>query len=145
MENNQLLVFGRYEALPIRLAWNATCRRRRQQHAERGICRECNKPAVAGRKHCETCLARYRSCAKSLYYERKQKGVCVFCGGPKDGTTVKCTECKQRREVVNRSCSKKRYYKMKEKGLCIQCGNSSRLHKIRCSDCAKLQAKLQAK
>ncbi len=57
------------------------------------------------------------------YYKRKDAGLCVWCGKPKDdlGTKVLCSECK----TVQIEKNKTRRHKYLKMNKCVQCGRET--------------------
>lgn len=76
-----------------RIAWKI--RRRRQLHRRNGICLECTRAVVSGKKCCSVHLAKARTKSKQEYDWRTANGVCIKCGIPKEEgrTAVNCLSC----------------------------------------------------
>lgn len=73
--------------------WKA--HRRRQMHRNKGLCLECTRNAVVGRRFCLVHLAKARAKAKEEYEWRVANGICVKCGVPKEEERrgVNCISC----------------------------------------------------
>lgn len=56
---------------------------------------------------------------KKIYYERKEKGLCVTCEKPLDRKGVYCTECNEKRSQRQKELREKK----KLDGICSRCGN----------------------
>jgi hypothetical protein len=70
----------------------------RRGRADRGVCANCRRPAVKGRRcvyHYGLCLAR----AKALYHRRKRAGQCVRCG-VEHADGIYCGDCKRGRAAA---------------------------------------------
>lgn len=70
-------------------------RRRRQLHRKNGICLECTRTVMAGRKCCTVHLAKARLKSKQEYDWRVANGICIKCGIPKEvgRAAVNCLAC----------------------------------------------------
>lgn len=79
-------------------------RRRRQLHRRNGICLECTRAAVPGRKCCSRHLAKARIKSKQEYDWRTANGVCIKCGIPKEQgrTAVNCMSCAEKAAAKER-------------------------------------------
>lgn len=90
--------------------------------------------------------------ARSKYYERKRKGVCVYCGKTDENTAngrIACAKCREMRYARSRKYTrtekgrrKRRNNKRKiaherySKGLCVNCGkNTPEEDKLCCTSC----------
>lgn len=66
-------------------------------------CSSCRiEPAVAGRRSCQSCLARRRQAARQLAAARRQAGLCGYCGRHPAPETYACLHCRLKR----RRCTK---------------------------------------
>lgn len=120
------------------------------------ICPQCGtNKAAPNRVRCEECLAKNAESAdkhrkikpiasrkayiKNLRKQRKENGLCIWCGKPICSTsTVFCIDCKiknQRRNDKRKSGMERseRY----EYGLCYICGNPAVDGKSLCEECYK--------
>lgn len=100
---SNLLVFGRYEALPIRQKHNKVMSARRNRRRVAGLCYDCGRnPVTAGKTMCTVCSTYHKNKAKKLYHLRKQQSLCVRCGETKErersGLTL-CEICAYKRLV----------------------------------------------
>jgi hypothetical protein len=73
--------------------WKA--RTRRQLHRRKGMCLECTRMAVPGKRCCSLHLAKARVKSKQEYDWRIANGICIKCGIPKEEgrKAVNCTSC----------------------------------------------------
>ena len=90
-----------------RAKWKS--RRRRQRHTRNGLCLECGRKPVSGRRFCAAHLARARAKTKQEYEWRVANGICVKCGIPKE---------EERRGVNCISCARKAATKQRERRVC---------------------------
>lgn len=125
-------------------------------YKQAGICPQCGtNKAAPNRVRCEECLAKNAESAdkhrkispasskkeyyKSLREQRKEKGLCIWCGKPICSTsTVYCIDCKiknQRRNEHRKSGIDRS--ERKEYGLCYICGKRAVEGKRLCADCYK--------
>lgn len=72
--------------------------------------------------------------SKTLYYQRKEQGLCVKCGDKaREGKTT-CRKCLDR-DIQN---NKERKEKLKLLGLCITCGHEqAEPNKVKCFECSE--------
>lgn len=78
--------------------------RRRQRHRSNGLCLECTRRAVPGKKCCSIHLAMARIKFKQEYEWRIAHGVCVKCGSPKElgRKAVNCLSCAEKAALRER-------------------------------------------
>lgn len=76
----------------------------RQKHRRTGLCLECTRPAVSGRRFCAGHLAKARSKAKQEYAWRVANGICLKCGVPKEEGRrgVNCISCARKAAAKER-------------------------------------------
>lgn len=95
-------------------------------------CSKCSRPALEGRKRCETCAAYQKNWAA----RNKAAGLCG-CGKPVTEGRTACAACLEsmRRWVNNRRAIRQ------ANGLCVDCGNKSELNQARCIACGSKKRK----
>lgn len=69
--------------------------------------------------------------SKTLYYQRKEQGLCVQCGKPNDKTGTRCKDCTQKSTEYARERREKR----RLLGLCPRCGNQLMGDEVNCLEC----------
>lgn len=129
-------------------------------YKERGICVQCGtNTAAPGRARCEECLVKnaesskkqrerrdssvrkesHREHIRQLRRERKEKGLCIFCGKPIcSKSTVFCIDCyiKNQRNNDKRKSGISRSERP-DYGLCYRCGSSVNQGERLCDKCKK--------
>lgn len=125
-------------------------------YKQMGICSQCGtNKAAPNRVRCEECLAKNAESAdkhrkikpiasrktynRNLREQRKQNGLCIWCGKPICSTsTVFCIDCKiknQRRNDKRKSGTERS--ERHEYGLCYICGKRAVEGKRLCKECYK--------
>lgn len=91
---------------------------------------------------CGRCAKMNAARARKYRQERKEKGLCVYCGRPKEENGVFCKECAKymaRKSKMWRSENpdyQKQYRKrLKEQGICAQCHGEVTDGKCYCESC----------
>ena len=75
-------------------------------HREMGLCYDCNQPAIPYGRRCQfhtdqnraACIARNMR----TYKERIEAGLCLRCGGERDGVNKYCLNCREATSRRNR-------------------------------------------
>jgi hypothetical protein len=73
---------------------------------------------------------------RDKWRERKAKGLCVTCGGPRDTELLSCSSCRKGRREIESAFSRKKRAQLKSEGKCIRCTADlpDRNH-VECKDC----------
>jgi RNA polymerase subunit RPABC4/transcription elongation factor Spt4 len=68
-------------------------------HMRSGLCRDCSRLAVVGRKSCQVHLEHGKVRRRKEYLTRKENHLCGTCGNPQleeDSVYVRCINCRER-------------------------------------------------
>lgn len=65
--------------------------------------------------------------------KRKEAGLCIVCGGPKDRDGWHCSRCLKKMNAMKRTCVLRR----KQAGICANCGKPTGNNGWICDDCRK--------
>lgn len=100
---------------------------RTEQYYQRKDARQCTKcgytdeRTLSGFTNCDFCAAKARYFAQranarntAIYHERKNSGLCVTCGAPRDNGTVRCDVCNAKVKLANKRYLQKKREKKKE-------------------------------
>ena len=75
-----------------------------------------------------------REHSRAKYANRKARGVCVQCGGPRDCQKVKCAKCRDR--------AKDTYHLRSSLRICVRCGKEDQMPgRSHCEPCLTLMVK----
>lgn len=91
---------------------------------------------------CERCAKMNAERARKYYRERKEKGICAYCGENKVESGVFCKECakymairSKKWRAENPDYHKEYYKRLKEQGICAQCHGKVTDGKCYCESC----------
>lgn len=114
-------------------------RARRQSHRERGLCLNCTRPAVPGKRRCLICARRtrrlqtdpkhiegHKQFLKRQRQNRYENGCCPRCGkvlGQFDSPQYKlCRDCRQYSAQYTAAYQQRVRAERAAEGLCLRCG-----------------------
>jgi hypothetical protein len=88
-------------------------------------------------RYCSAIIAQARR-----FKVRKNAGICVFCGRPKNCPTVACDDCRKKKNTYY----ERRYKMRKEAGICFTCGaNPARDDRVTCCECEQQRVRRSKK
>lgn len=107
--------------------------RRRAEHQERGLCVQCDNPAVPGRVKCVACRDKGRLWAQT----RRDARLCMSCGTPldEDDSGRACKLCCLKRKLRRKGADQERVSLRRLHGLCPNCGRKSKRGCVSCEMC----------